>query len=66
MDKTVHIEGMSCKHCAMRVEKALKALGASAVTVNLDAKTASIQSPTELTDATIAQAVSDAGYRVVQ
>lgn len=65
MDKTVKIEGMSCKHCAMRVEKALKALGASSVTVNLDAKTATLQTSTVLSDESIANAVSEAGYRVV-
>ena len=36
MKKVISIEGMSCKHCAMRVENSLKALDEDAkVKVNL-------------------------------
>jgi copper chaperone len=40
----IGIEGMSCNHCKMAVESALKSLaGVSSVEVNLKKKTASVQ-----------------------
>ena len=44
MTKTMTIEGMMCKHCAARVEKALTAVGVTAA-VDLAAKTATITGP---------------------
>ena len=50
---TLKIEGMMCKHCQARVEKALKAVpGVEAVTVDLEAKA-------------LKKAVLDAGYQVL-
>lgn len=61
---TLKIEGMMCKHCQARVEKALKAVpGAETVTVDLEAKTAEITG-TAAPEA-LKQAVIDAGYQVI-
>ena len=62
MEKKLTIEGMMCKHCAARVEKALTAVGVTAA-VDLAAKTATITG--EADDAALRKAVEDAGYTVV-
>jgi copper chaperone CopZ len=62
MTKTMTIEGMMCKHCAARVEKALGALGVTAA-VDLEAKTAAVTGDTD--DEALRKAVEDAGYKVV-
>ena len=54
MKKTIKVDGMHCNHCKMRVEKALKALsGVTSAVVNLEAKTAEIESASEIDDAAI-------------
>lgn len=63
MTKTMTIEGMMCKHCAARVEKALNALDGITAAVNLEAKTAAVTG--EATDEALRKAVEDAGYTVV-
>ncbi|MFQ6163773.1 heavy-metal-associated domain-containing protein [Sinorhizobium meliloti] len=56
------VEDMTCGHCAATVEKAVKAADPQAkVAVNLEAKTASIESGIG-SDVFIA-AIEDAGYR---
>ncbi len=66
MKKTIKIDGMHCHHCKMRVEKALKALnGVTSAVVNLEAKTADIESSSEINDAAIAEAIDDAGFKVI-
>ena len=58
----VTVEDMTCGHCAATVEKAVKAADPQAkVAVNLEAKTASIESGIG-SDVLIA-AIEDAGYR---
>jgi Cu+-exporting ATPase len=63
MTKTMTIEGMMCKHCAARVEKALNAIEGVTAAVDLEAKTATVTG--EATDAVLRKAVEDAGYTVV-
>jgi copper chaperone CopZ len=66
MKKTIKVDGMHCNHCKMRVEKALKALtGVTSAVVNLEAKTAEIESTSEIDDKDIAAAVDDAGFKVI-
>jgi len=60
--KTVHVEGMTCGHCAMRVEKALSGIGLTAK-VDLDKKIAAV-SAGDAPDEAIKKAVEDAGYEV--
>lgn len=63
MTKTMTIEGMMCKHCAARVEKALNAIEGVTAAVDLEAKTATVTG--KATDAVLRKAVEDAGYTVV-
>jgi len=63
MTKTMTIEGMMCKHCAARVEKALNALDGVTAAVDLEAKTAAVTG--EAADEALRKAVEDAGYTVV-
>lgn len=66
MKKVISIEGMSCKHCAMRVENSLKALDQKAkVKVNLRNNEAEISSKEDISDDKIKQVIEDAGYRVI-
>ena len=67
MKKTIKVDGMHCNHCKMRVEKALKAIkGVDSALVNLEAKTAEIESAAEIDDALIDAAVDDAGFKVIK
>ena len=65
MKKTMVIEGMSCGHCSARVEKALNALDGVTAKVDLEAKTASIETEGRASDEQLKAAVTDAGYDVV-
>ena len=65
MKKTMVIEGMSCGHCSARVEKALNALDGVTAKVDLEAKTASIETEGRVSDEQMKAAVTDAGYDVV-
>jgi len=64
IDTILKIEGMTCMHCKMRVEKSLKAVpGVTDVQVDLAKKEAVISGSAER--AVMANAVADAGYKVV-
>lgn len=66
MSETVlKIEGMSCNHCKMAVENAIKGVaGVTAVQVDLAKKEAVVSGSPER--AALVEAVDDAGYRVVK
>ena len=58
---------MHCNHCKMRVEKALKALnGITSAKVDLEAKTAEIESTVEIDDSLIESAIDDVGFKVIK
>lgn len=62
-DTILKIEGMTCMHCKMRVEKALKDVaGVSTVQIDLAKKEAVIAGSADR--AVLAKAVTDAGYKV--
>jgi copper chaperone len=65
MSETVlKIEGMSCMHCKMSVEKALKAVtGVAGATVDLSAKQAVVSGSAD--QAAMTAAVEKAGFKVV-
>ncbi len=65
MSETVlKIEGMTCMHCKMAVEKALKGVsGVTSVQVDLANKQAVVAGSAE--QAVMAKAVDEAGYKVV-
>ena len=65
MTKVMTIEGMMCGHCTGRVQKALEAIeGVSAVTMSLEAKTATVELGAEVSDEALTGAVTQAGYEV--
>lgn len=65
MRKELSVEGMMCQNCVKHVTKALEGIeGASQVEVNLEAKTARVTVPEQITDAILTNAVTEAGYEV--
>ena len=66
MEKTAIIKGMSCSHCAARVEKALNKIDGVEAIVDLKSRTARINLTKEVTDDVIKNAVDDVGYEVTQ
>ena len=63
--KEVYIDGMSCMHCAAKVEKALSSIpGVSDAEVNLEDKKAVVKLKKDVDNAVIRSAVEDLGYSV--
>ena len=64
MKKLIHIEGMSCGHCAMRVRSALEHLpGVTSAKVDLLSKSAMVEGE-NLDETALRSAVVESGYRV--
>lgn len=59
----LHIEGMACKHCSGRVEKALNALDGVTATVELAAGTATVTG--DVTVEVLRETVEALGFTVV-
>lgn len=64
MKKTLNIEGMSCSHCTMRVEKALNKIDGVNARVDLETKLANVTLTKDIDDKVLIDAVEDAGYTV--
>lgn len=64
--RTLTVEGMTCNHCKMAVEKAVRALpGVMAAEVDLPAKTLKIDyDPAKSSLDDVKRAVDEAGYKV--
>lgn len=63
--KEIGIDGMSCMHCAAKVEKALASLHrVSDAKVILEDKKAIVKLKQEIDDATLKNIVEDLGYTV--
>lgn len=64
---TLKIEGMSCNHCKMAVEKALKTLpGVQSAQVSLETNTADVvYDPQQVNVTQLKNAITEAGYEVV-
>ena len=63
--KEVYIDGMSCMHCAAKVEKALASLnGVTDAKVDLENKKAIVKLKKEIENSTIKSTVEDLGYTV--
>ena len=61
------VPDMSCNHCVMSIEKALKSVqGVSNVVVDLKEKKVSVEHPDELDRQVIVGAIQSAGYSVVE
>lgn len=66
MKKRILIEGMTCGHCVNHVKEALSELeGVTEVDVNLDTKTAVLQTSGVVTDEDIESTIDEVGYKVV-
>lgn len=64
--KEVSIEGMSCNHCKMSVEKAVGSIeGVTNVEVSLENKNAIVKSNVELDEDKIKNAIEEEGFKVV-
>ena len=67
MNKKLIIEGMTCGHCAARVEKALKEVdGVTTAKVDLGSKTANVELEHDIGQADFAKAIEEAGYTLVK
>lgn len=64
--RTVMIEGMTCKHCKARVESRLNELDGVSAKVNLKKKTAVVSMEKDVEDEVIKKAIENAGYEVVE
>ena len=63
--KIINIEGMSCNHCKMSVEKALSAIdGVTKVEVSLENKNATIESNKEINNEEIRRVIEEIGFSV--
>lgn len=65
MKKEIKIEGMSCNHCKAHVEKALNSIDGVTAKVNLAKKNAVVELSADVSDDTLKNAVTEAGYEVV-
>ncbi|MDK2824102.1 MAG: copper chaperone [Clostridia bacterium] len=65
-EKTLKVNGMSCGHCKMSVEKAVNELdGVKSAIVNVDAKSAAVQfDPNKVTLEKIKATIEELGYEV--
>ena len=64
--KEVSIEGMSCNHCKMSVEKAVGSIeGVTNVEVSLENKNAIVKSNVEIDEEKIKNAIEEEGFKVV-
>ena len=65
MKKTIKIEGMMCSHCTGRVEKILNDIPGITAEVSLEDKEAVVTISKEVSDDTLTNAITDAGYTVI-
>lgn len=66
MTKKLLIEGMTCDHCVMHVEEALKDIcGVKSVKVDLKGKNAVVELAHPVEDEKLKAAIDEAGYKVV-
>jgi len=67
MEKKIMIEGMMCGHCKAKVEKAIAEVpGVNACTVDLAAKTATVDLAEPVADEVLFAAVSAKGFTPVK
>lgn len=62
--KTIGIAGMTCPHCAARVEKSLNGIAGVQARVDTAAKSASVDCPSTVDDVMLIRAIQNAGYKV--
>lgn len=66
MKKVLFIEGMVCGNCVKHVHKALMEIsGVQDAVVELESKTAQVQTSQSVSDEMLRAAIEDAGYQLV-
>lgn len=60
---TLKVSGMSCGHCAARIEQAVASIHGASGKVDLSAGTVTVEAPETVTKAEIAAAIEQAGYK---
>jgi len=64
---TLNVEGMSCNHCKMAVEKSLTEAGVDKIEVDLEGKKVTATfNPDKLKEDAVKKAITDAGYEVIE
>lgn len=68
MEKVISVQGMTCNHCKMSVEGALKKLsGVTSAVVSLDQKNVTVTyNENEVSFDQMKEAIEDQGYDVVE
>ncbi|VBB47102.1 Copper chaperone CopZ [uncultured Paludibacter sp.] len=66
MEKTLKIKGMSCSHCAMRVEKALNKIDGVEAKVDLENHIAKVKLSKPVADNEYYKALDDSGYEITE
>ena len=67
MEKKLHVDGMTCKHCVGRVKKIIEDHpGTENVSVRLDAKEASFSCGDGVEVAAIVQAINEFGFSALE
>ena len=62
--QVINVDGMSCSHCAKKVENSLKEIdGVLKVSVNLDKKEVIITSKFEIDTSLLRKKIEDLGYK---
>lgn len=65
MKKIIEIEGMSCSHCAQKVENTLYGLPETEeVNINLENKSAEVDFSSDIDDKLISDLIKSVGYSV--
>ena len=64
MKKELKIEGMSCQHCVMAVQKGLSKLNLKKYEVNIGSAEVEFDE-NQIKDEMIIKAIEDAGYKVI-
>lgn len=65
IEKVIYIDGMSCNHCKMSVEKVLSSIdGIVKVDVSLENKKAVVEINSKVEDNVIIEAIDEAGFKV--
>ena len=66
MTKTIHINGIMCRHCEMRVKKALEALPfIESAQVSHETGTAVVNATADIDEGVVKAAITEAGYTYV-
>lgn len=67
MTKKISIEGMTCGHCGMHVERELKNVcGVKSVKVDVAGKSATVELAHEVDNEKLKAAVAEAGYEAIR